>query len=136
MQLGYNNVTHELCLVVHDPNQYIFFDPISLKEYDYPWVFADEADFNSRINALLEEQIHHLEILKTRCDMEIMVARIAQATHEMKKVLYFRNSNGSIGALVESEPDIFINALTREVIDHTSIITYSTITEAEENHNV
>ncbi len=60
MFLAFDRDVFDLIPVMWDPINFIYFDPISEKEYDFPWVFKSDEDAAEILPDLIDEEIKDL----------------------------------------------------------------------------
>jgi len=80
-----------IILTQYDPQNQIFFDPITDKNYDYPFVFKNESDLQQNLPQLIHNLIHHTQnkINKLTQSKYNLATFIHEYTHIDTNVYYY-----------------------------------------------
>lgn len=89
MYLAFDRDICDVVPVMWDHVNFVFFEPISEKEYDYPWVFISESDAYDKLPLLIEEELHTLKEQIYKIGARQLVLTLTQCKLSSIPVYYY-----------------------------------------------
>ncbi len=117
--------TLTIILTQYDPQNLIFFDPITDKNYDYPFVFKNESDLQQNLPQLIHNLIHHTQnkINKLTQSKYNLATFIHEYTHIDTNVYYYLDFTTLSVKSLTIKNNNYIDIITNNIIPKQTIYT-------------
>lgn len=117
--VAFDRDVFDMIPVMWDPINFIFFDPISDKEYDYPWVFNSEQDAIQELPGLIDQELKDLKEKAQDLARSMLLLTVTQYKMLSLPIFYYVDEGAmmiKIASSVGKDTKLMVDVISKEVI--------------------